>query len=200
MQIVAQAPAAAPITIASGASTVAFSVIAGEPGAGTQCNLNYLGSNRMNGVSSRLRAAGYMTCGAGTYTSAAVPIRFCLWGSNTASFAAASGNIQWTTTSLAIFTVTSTTAVAVPWEIEATIMGDNASGFLTGSAHSFTGTSVNSATPVVQTEAAIISPLTATNMNTEPPIQFTAGIITAASNLLNIGLSTVTLTEFVLEH
>lgn len=205
MNIVAQAPAAAPITIASGASTAAFAVIAGEPGAGLQCNLNAPGSNRLNGQPFTVRAAGYFTVPASaatlaTYTSSAVPIRFALFGSNTASFAAASGNVLWTTTSQAIFSVTSATALSCDWEIEAVFNGSNASATLIGTGNSRHGTSPSApGTGLVDTVGATTNGLSSVNFATEPPVQFACGIITAASNLLGSG-ATATLTNFEIEQ
>lgn len=199
--IIAQAPAAAILTVSSGAAQSPFLVAAGEPGAGTQLNLNVPGSNRLNGVPFTVRAAGYMTCGAGTYTSAATPIQFVLWASNTASFAAATGNAIFSNTALAIFSVSSATAVSVPWEVEAQIVADSTSGTAIGAGEGLQGSSVNLVTSVAIARAALgqLPTVHTVNMASEPPLQLAAGVITAATNLLNVGSSTVTLTNFYLE-
>jgi hypothetical protein len=201
MYIISQAPAAAILTVASGAAQSPFLVAAGEPGAGTQLNLNVPGSNRLNGQPFTVRAAGFMTCGAGTYTSAATPIQFVFWGSNTASFAAATGNALFSTTALAIFSVSSATAVSVPWEIEMEISGDGTSGTLVGVGQGIYGSSVNLVTSNAQARAALgqLPTVHTVNMATEPPLQVAVGVITASSNLLNVGSTTVTLTQFQLE-
>lgn len=196
---ISQAPAASILTVATGAAQSPFLVAAGEPGAGTQLNLNVPGSNRLNGQPFTVRAAGFMTCPAGTYTSAATPIQFVFWGSNTASFAAATGNALFSTTALAIFSVSSATALSVPWEMEMQISGDSTSGTLVGTGQAFFGTSVNLVTSVAQARAALgqLPTVHTVNMATEPPIQLAVGCITAASNLLLT--STLTLTQFLLE-
>lgn len=198
MIIVANAPAAAPLTVATGSAYSPFLVAAGEPGAGTQVNLNLPGSGRFNGQPFTVRAAGYMTCPAGTYTSAATPIQFVLFGSNTAAFAAASGNALFSTTALAIFSVSSATALSVPWEIEAEFIGDSASTHIAGAGQAITGASVNLTTGVATARAATGAPTAAPfNFSAEPPIQFAAGVSTASANLLLV--TTVTLTEFLIE-
>lgn len=201
MQIIAQGPAAATLTVSSGAAQSPFLIAAGLPGAGSQLNLNAPGTARLNGQPFTVRAAGYITCPAGTYTSAATPIQYALWGANTASFAAASGNLLWSAASYAIFTISSSTAKTVPWTYEVQMEGDTVSGLIVGRGSASVTTS-----PAVTTRLAYVTPTnveqtpTTMNFSTEPPIQFAAGVITAASNLLNIVPSTtVTLTSLILE-
>jgi hypothetical protein len=197
MYILGQAPAAAPITISSGASTVAFSVIAGEPGAGTQDNLNMPGSNKLNGQPFTVRAAGNVTLQAGTYTSAASPISFVLYAGNTASFAAAIGNGIFSSTAVAIFTQSSAVATTLEWEIEAQCQGDNTGAKLMGRGNALTMTpSGVQAFTAIGTLAVVP---TSVVFSAEPPVQFTVGIVTPASNLLNVGTATANLTSFVLE-
>lgn len=197
MYIIAQAPAAAPLTLASGASTVAFNVIAGEPGAGTQCNLNAPGSNRLNGQPFRVRAAGNISLAAGTYTSAAVPISMILYASNTASFTAVLANNVFSSTAVAIFTQSSAVATSLDWNIEGIFQGDNANGHLMGSTQGETmtpsGVQALSANQVAPTSPSSV------NFASEPPVQFAVGFLTAAANLLNIGSAVANLTSFVLE-
>lgn len=201
MATIGQALPAATLTVSSGAAQSPFLIAAGQPGAGTQLNLNVPGSNKFNGVPFTVKAAGYMTCGAGTYTSAATPIQFVLWASNTASFAAATGNAIFSMTALAIFSVSSASAVSVPWEIEATISGDSTSGTLIGSGQGLQGTSVNLVTGIAVARAALgqLPTVHTVNMASEPPLQIAAGVISASANLLNVGSTTVTLTNLTLE-
>lgn len=198
MYIIAQAPSAAPLTLSTGASTVAFNVIAGEPGAGTQVNLNAPGSNRLNGVPFIVRAAGNVTMPAGTYTTAATPISFALYASNTASFAAATANGIFSATAVAIFTVSSATPVAIEWEVEAQVQGSNASGRLMGRGTAETNTPAG--TQAVTSVGSLATSLSSVNFASEPPVQFAVGIVTAAANLLGTGGSAVAnLTNFVIE-
>lgn len=197
MYIIQQAPSAAPITVSSGASTVAFSVIAGEPGAGTQDNLNVPGSNKLNGQPFTVRAAGNITLAAGTYTSAATPISFVLYASNTASFAAAVGNGIFSSTAVAIFTQSSAVATSLEWEIEAQCQGDNTGAKVMGRGNATTMTP-SGVTAFTAIGGLAVVP-SAVNFAAEPPLQFTVGIVTASSNLLNVGTAVANLTSFVLE-
>lgn len=197
MYIIAQAPAAAPITVSSGAATAAFNVIAGEPGAGTQCNLNMPGSNRLNGQPFTVRAAGNISLAAGTYTSAATPISFVLYAGNTASFAAAVGNGIFSSTAVAIFTQSSAVATSLEWEIEAQVQGDNTGAKLMGRGNATTMTPAGATVFTAIAGLAVVP--SSVVFAAEPPMQFTVGIVTAASNLLNIGTATANLTSFVLE-
>src|SRR5258708_35700778 len=108
MYIIAQAPASSTLSFAAVASTVAttavFNVIAGEPGAGSQNNLNLPGSNRLNGQQFVVRASGLVSLGAGTYTATVQPL-VCI--AKTASFAAVAAHaaISAAATSLTVSSV-----------------------------------------------------------------------------------------------
>lgn len=197
MYIISQAPAAAALTVSSGAATTAFAVIAGEPGAGTQLNLNAPGSNRLNGQSFLVRASGFVTFPAGTYTSAATPLTISLYASNTASFAVASGNVIAALTAVPVFTYAAAVAVSMPWEVEAQVSGDSISKSLMGTFQGYEGLGPNGGTEVIVARAIITNPLTTFNAATEPPVQFAVGIVTAAAN--NLGATTVSLTSLILE-
>jgi hypothetical protein len=200
MYVIANAPSAAPITLSSGAATAAFNVIAGEPGAGTQCNLNMPGSNRLNGQPFLVRAAGNVTMPAGTYTTAATPISFALYASNTASFAAATANGIFSTTAVGIFTVTSATPVAIEWEIEAQMHGSNASGRIAGRGTADTWAPSATVIEAITAVGVLASFPSSVVFSAEPPLQFAVGIVTVASNLLGTGGSAVAnLTNFELE-
>ena len=195
MYIIAQAPAAAPITLSTGAATATFNIIAGEPGAGTQDNLNAPGSNRLNGQPFRVRAAGTIALAAGTYTAAATPIQIFINASNTASFAAASGNQLFSSTSLAAFTWTSAVAGGIDWQVEGLLVGDTSAGkvggLVVGSVNDPNGVAT-----VTSNVASVTSP-SSVNFAAEPPLQFAVSIRTAASNLLNSPVAN--LTSLVLE-
>lgn len=199
MYIIAQAPAAAGLTLSTGAATAAFSVIAGEPGAGTQVNLNAPGSNRLNGVPFIVRAGGNVVLAAGTYTSAATPFSVALYGSNTVSFAAAATNGLFTSTAIPIFTVSSAVPVAASWEIEGQFLGDNTFAKLMGRATAQSCTPAGAQTAVDAVAVTKVVPSTV-NFAAEPPIQFTVGIVTAAANLLSaVSPAVANLTSFLIE-
>jgi hypothetical protein len=195
MYVIAQSQNAAAITLASGAATAAFNVVAGEPGAGTQLNLNVPGSNRLNGQGFRVRASGLLNLPAGTVTTAATPIQYQIFGSNTVSFAAASGNALFSGTAVAIFTYASTVATSCPFQIELECIGGGnklvgRGNFLEGDANNVI---LGGAAPV-----AIAQSPSSINWQTEPPMQFAVGVLTAAANNFPTG-TTLTLNELVLE-
>lgn len=195
MYIIAQAPAAAGVTIAAGAATATFNVIAGEPGAGTQCNLNLPGSNKLNAQPFRVRAAGNIVVAAGTYTTAATPIQVVLNASNTASFAAASGNAIFSGTAVAAYTWTSAVAGSLSWQIEAQLQGDN-SGTKVGGTGTAWIMNPNGLSLVLANTLTAQSP-SSVSFAAEPPVQFTVSIISAAANLLASPVAN--LTSFVVE-
>lgn len=199
MYITAQAPAAAGLTLSTGAATSAFNVIAGEPGAGTQCNLNVPGSNRLNGQPFIVRAAGNVVLPAGTYTSSATPFSVALYAGNTASFAAAAGNGLFTSTAIPIFTVSAATPTAAAWEIEGQFYGDNTFSRLMGRATAQTATPAGAQTAVDAVAVTKVVP-SSVNFATEPPLQFAVAVVTAAANLLSaVSPAVANLTYFQLE-
>lgn len=200
MYVIATAPASAGLTLSSGAATAAFAVAAGEPGAGTQTNLNAPGSNRLNGQPFIVRAAGNVVLAAGTYTSAATPLKFALFASNTASFAAAATNGLFTSTAIPIFTVSSASPVAVSWEIEGQFLGDNVFSRLMGRCTDQSCSPAGAQTAVDAVAVTSTVPSTV-NFAAEPPVQFAVGIVSAAANLLGTspGFAVANLTSFILE-
>lgn len=195
MQIVSQAPPAAPFTLSAGAATANFVVAAGEPGAGTLCTLPIPGSGKYNGQPFIIRAAGYIAVPAGTYTSAATPLQLVLNGSASAAFAAASGNALFSSTAVAIFTWASATAGSIPWQIEAQFQGNTAGGALMGKANAETS-NVNAVGAL--TASAVTGPFTGTiSFTNEPVAQLSVGCITAAANLIAGAVNN--LTSFVME-
>ena len=196
MYVISQAPAAASVTLAAGAATATFNVIAGEPGAGTQVNLNAPGSNRLNGQPFRVRAAGTIAVAAGTYTTAATPVQIFLNASNTASFAVATGNQIFSGTAVAAYTWTSAVAGGIDWQIEVDLMGTNTSGKLGGLGIS-TFTNPNGVATVSTSNIVSGTSPSSVDFATEPPVQFAVSILTAASNLLASPVASMT--QFLLE-
>lgn len=196
MFIIAQAPLSAAISVAAAASATInpFLVIAGEPGAGSQNNLNLPGTNRLNGQPFTIRAAGFVTLAAFTSTSGATPLNFVVYGSNTASFAAATGNALWTA-SVAAFTFASATAKTIPFEVELECSGDTGSGLVLGAGQGLVADPNGVKTAVARTTIAQ-SPTTV-NFLTEPPMQFAAALTMGTS--ANLGIVTASLTQLVIE-
>lgn len=196
MYIIAQAPASATLTIAAaGSATInAFNVIAGEPGAGTQNNLNAPGSNRLNGQPFTVRAAGFATLAAGTVTSGTAPLNFVLYGANTTSFAAATGNALFTVV-VAAFTFTSAVTKTIPFEVEIEYSGDSTSATFIGAGQGLAQDP--NGVKVAQGRAAAAQAPTTLNFATEPPVQFAAAILLGTTS--NLPIVTATLSQFVIE-
>src|SRR5258708_7431786 len=190
MYIIAQAPLSAVVSVAAAASATinAFQVIAGEPGAGSQNNLNLPGGNRLNGQSFTIRAAGFATLAAFTSTSGTTPLNFVLYGSNTASFAAATGNALFTV-SVAAFTFASATAKTVPLEVEMECSGDTGSALVVGAGQGLAADP--NGVKVATARAAIAQSPTTLNFLTEPPMQFAAALTMGTS--ANLGIVTASL-------
>jgi len=197
MYIVAQAPTAAPITVSAGAATSVFNVIAGEPGAGTQCNLNLPGSGRLSGQPFIVRASGLINLPAGTVTTSSTPLQFELAAANTASFAVVTGNVVASATAIAVFSYTSAVPTSLPWYIELQYVG-GPTGTLLGKSN-FLTSDPNGAVLGAQAPVATIHSPSTINWQSEPPVQFAAAIISAAANNLPVG-TTVTLQEFICEQ
>ena len=193
MYVIGTAPAAASLTSAA-AATAAFTVIAGEPGAGTQDNLNVPGSNRLNAQPFTVRAAGYTLYGAGTYTASTIQILLCM--GNTASFAVAAANAIVSMTAFVAISYAAATATAVPWEIEAEVQGDNVSARLSGVGQGYQGTSANVATTIAIARALITNPITTVNMAAEPPAQFAVAVVSGGAQPVAVVSN---LTQFLLE-
>lgn len=196
MYVISQAPAASSITLAAGAATATFNVIAGEPGAGTQVNLNAPGSNRLNGQPFRVRAAGTVAVAAGTYTTAATPIQVLLCASNTASFAAVAANAVFSGTAVAAYTWTSAVAGGLDWSVEGYFVGSNTSGKVGGLGIS-TFADPNGKSTVTTSNVADSQSPSSVNFATEPPLQFSLAVVTAAANLL--AGPVMNITQFQLE-
>ena len=200
MYVISQAPAAAQVTFAAGASTVAaatgvFNVIAGEPGAGAQLSLSAPGSNRLNGQPFRVRTAGYVTFAAGTYTSS---VSQQVYASTTAGFTAAAASAIYTTAaaSAILVTVSAATAKVVPFVFEAVLSGDSVSGLINGQYIA----SINNGAQQTVTPAALVQSPSSINFATEPPLQFAAAIVVGQqTNSYPVNGATANLTQFQIE-
>jgi hypothetical protein len=196
MYIIAQAPGASGITLSATLATATFSVIAGEPGAGTQVNLNAPGSNKLNGQPFRVRASGNVVVAAGTYTTSATPIQVLLCASNTASFAAVAANAVFSGTAVAAYTWTSAVAGGLDWSVEGYFVGSNGSGKVGGLGISTFEDANGKSTITTSNVAASKSP-SSVNFAAEPPLKFSLAVVTNTTNLL--ASPVMNLTSFQLE-
>lgn len=172
MVIISQAPLSVAQTTTTGGTF--------QSAVGGQLLLTAPGSARLEGKSFNVRASGYVTLAAGTYTAAVSAI---LYGA-APGFTAASGNALFTATANVV--QSGTVAAAVPVQIDVVLEGDSVSGQLQGRG---TGMVNNS----LQAAAAIGHAPTSINFASEPPVTFAAGF-TAASQA-----SAAVLDQFILE-
>ncbi len=95
--------------------------------------------------------------------------------------------------------MSSATAVQTPWEVEVECVGYGTSNTVIGAAQGIHGSSPNNTISIADARVAATNLPGTVNFATEPPLQFAAGIQTAASNLLAVATCTAVLTSFVLE-
>ena len=176
------AAAAAPITAAAAANV--FVTTLNLP---TSTPINY------SGIPFVVKAAGYFSAAAGTYTVTVQPL---IYGSAIAGFTASTAAAIYTPTAYNV-TVASATAVKVPWQAEVHLEGDSVSGLFSGWS---TGTYNNGAPQIVA--AAAIAANGAANIagatfTAAIPIQFLAGVTTVGAGLG--ASSVVALNSFFLE-
>lgn len=160
MVIISQAPAASSVTAATGGVF--------QSSVGGNLLLTAPGSARLEGRSFIIRASGYATLAAGTYTAAVTAILYgakslAAPGAGNAIFSASASVVQ-----------SSPAASSAPWLVEAQLEGDSVSGLLQGAGQGI----VNN---VAAARAAIGQAPTTVNFATEPPVSFAAGV-TVASN------------------
>jgi hypothetical protein len=198
MYVVYQAPSAAAVTVAAGVSTASvntgiFNVIAGEPGAGSQLLMSLPGSGRFNGQPFRVRAAGYLSIAAGTFTTSIQPL---LYASTTAGFTAAAANAIYSAAAQAV-TISSASAKVINWSLEVYASGDTTSGLING----FYEGSINNGAIQLVDLAVLANAPTSINFSTEPPLQFAMGVsIGTTSNTFPLSNITSTLTQFLIEE
>jgi hypothetical protein len=205
MYVIAQPPSAAAITVTGAASTTAanlstFNVISGEPGAGSQLSLSLPGSNRLNGQPFRVRAAGYSSIAAGTFTTS---ITYMIHASTTAGFTATAANSLLLTTTATAITISAATAKVIPWAAELLISGDTVSGLMSGSGSGQVNNGALTTWPATAANGTwnqLTNALTSINFATEPPMQFAVSVqVGTTSNTFPLSNVTHTLTQLQLE-
>jgi hypothetical protein len=154
---------------------------------GGQLNLLLPGSLRLEQRKFTVRAAGFTTLPAGTFTATLVAALYAHanTGTNSADlWTAGSGNKIAASTSLSV-TQAGTVAVTIPWEIEVGCEGDSVSGVLQGLMQDI----VNNVKDSTNNGAVLTNGPTGVLFANEPPLQFAAGVAltnggaTATSNL-----------------
>lgn len=159
--ILAAASTAAPITAATGGAFVT--------------TLNAPGSGVLEDVPFRVKAAGWVTFPAGTYTATVQPL---LHASTSLGFTASAASAIVSAAALTMTIASATATVNTVWESEVEIVGDTTNGKLAGKSGGYTR-DVNSLGLLV-TPAILVSANTPTAVNftaTTAPLQFLAQIV-----------------------
>lgn len=161
--IAATAAAAAPVTAAAGGTFVTV--------------LDAPGTSALEGVPFTVKASGYWTMIAGTYTASVQPI---LYGNTTLGFTAGSANSLFSATALSV-TMASAANVSGPWYADIYLNGDSTSGLVGGRASAImahaTGASLG--LPVLTASAAgpgAANALTSVNLAGATPLEFAVGV------------------------
>jgi hypothetical protein len=134
--------------------------------ASGQHNLLMLGSSKFEQVPFTVKASGWVTIPAGTFTATLVAALYGVAGS--AAWTAAAGN-QIALSGSQSFTQAGTTAVIVPFYIECLCEGDSTSGKLQGRYAAIVNNVLTAATLMANAPTGV-------NFATEPPLQFAAGV------------------------
>ena len=175
-----QQSAAAPITGAAGG---VFSYSSN----GLQVSANLPGSGAMEQVPFVVKAGGYISLGAGTYTASVQPL---LYASTTPGFTAAAANAIYSPAAVG-WTITSATPVSAPFEIEAHLVGDSTSGKILGWNQGLSPSAGTGGTGSAVAIAAIANAPTSVTFSAAIPVQFAFGVTLSttavASSVVNLG-------------
>lgn len=166
--------AASPITAAAGGvfSTSAVSQLA----------LNLPGVGAYEQIPFTVKASGFVSLGAGTYTATVQPL---IYASTTPGFTAAAASAVYSVAAVSV-TQASASALVFPWEAEVTIQGDSTSGKLNGRVAGM----LNNGAQQITALAGISNAPTAVSFSAAVPLQFAAGVTltnSAATSIVSLG-------------
>ena len=159
--------------------------------SGAQIALNLPGS-AMDQIPFVVKASGFITLGAGTYTASVQPL---LYASTTPGFTAAAANAIYSAAA-ASCTITSASAITVPWSVEAHLVGDNVSGKVLGWTQGVVPVTGGTLATTIAAITAISNAPTSVTFTAVTPLQFSAGVTLSATA---VATSVVNLGSFYLE-
>lgn len=149
-------------------STAASQVV--QTTAGSNLIMGVPGSARLSANKFWVYASGYAQSGPGTFTATVQPI---LYGDASLATVTTKPLFSSTAGTLA-YTGTAATGAAIPWYIQAEVLGDVVSSTFTGEGESAVG-----ATYKIRT--ALVAPVSTITWNSEPPVKFAIGNTTAGT-------------------
>lgn len=175
-----QSSAAAPITGAAGGT---FSYAAN----GIQVSLSLPGGSASEQLPFIVKAGGYVSLGAGTYTASVQPL---LYASTTAGFTAVAANAIFSAAAVG-WTVTSATPVVAPFALEAHLVGDSTSGKIQGWCQGVSPTAGTGGTTTNLAITSLSNAPTSVSFSASVPLQFAFGVAltttAVASSVVNLG-------------
>lgn len=178
--VLAVAAAAAPITAATGGVFVT--------------TLSAPGSSALESVPFKVKASGWITFAAGTYTATVQPL---LHASTSLGFTASAASAIVSAAALTMTITSATASVNTVWETEAEIVGDTTNGKLAGKSGGFTR-DVNGlgllVTPVILVAANV--PASVVFTSATAPVQFLSQMVLGSGAPAT---SVITLGKFFLE-
>lgn len=177
----------APAAAITGATGGTFSV-----SAGPQVVVSLPGASAMEQVPFTVKASGYISLGAGTYTATVQPL---LYASTTAGFTAAAANAIYSAAAVG-WTITSATPITAPFSLEAHLVGDSTSGKVNGWTQGLAPTAGTGGTTAFAALTAITNAPTSVSFSAVVPLQFAAGVVLAATA---VATSVVNLGSFFIE-
>jgi len=157
---------------------------------GLQVSANLPAGGAAEQVPFTVKATGYIQFGAGTYTATVQPL---LYASTTPGFTAAAANAIFSAAAVGC-TITATSALVTPYEIEAHLQGDSVSGKVIGWTVGLlptTSTGTSFSTALSDLAAISNAPTSVTFTASAVPLQFAFGITLAgtasSAPVLNLG-------------
>lgn len=171
-----QAAAAANITAAAAANVFVTT-------------LNAPGTSALEGVPFTVKASGYLSATAGTYTATVQPL---IYASKSLGFTASAAAAIYSVAAVSV-TVASAAVTLVPWTAQVTIEGDSTTGLL----NAWVAGGTNNGAQQITALAAATNLPTSVSFTAATPLQFLAGVTTTGATL-GAG-SVVSLKSFLLE-
>lgn len=170
--IAAVAGAAAPITSTTGGVFVT--------------TLSLPGSSAYEQVPFTVKASGYVSLAAGTYTASVQPL---LYASSLAGYTASAAAAIFSAAAVSI-TYAAAAATVAPFELEAYLVGDSTSHKLTGRSQATAYVAGATLVNALVAPAIITNPLTVFTASAAIPVQFLVGVTMVSANaasVINLG-------------
>lgn len=170
--VVAVAAVAANITASTGGTFVT--------------TLNAPGAGALESVPFTVKASGFVTFPAGTYTASIQPL---LYASSLAGYTASAAAAIYSAAAISITFASATLPVTKPYSIEAHLIGDSTGNYLTGWTQGVGYVGGAALTNAILANTIIVNPVTVFTASSAAPVQFQFGIVgtNTAAVVLRLG-------------